>query len=151
MTLNLLLIFIPITVLLQWIAVDPIFVFIGSGLAIIPLAGLMGRATESIATFIGPTLGGLLAATMGNAPELIISLFALKAGLFDVVKAAITGSIIGNLLLGMGLAIFVGGLGRLRLQFNRISAGVSSGYCCSPVSVLLFPLSHIIRLVGPPN
>lgn len=112
---------------LDWFEADSTLVFVSSGLAIMPLAGLLGKATESIAVFIGPTLGGLLAATMGNAPELIISLFALKAGLYDVVKAAITGSIIGNLLLGTGLAIFLGGLGKIKLEFNRISAGMSSG------------------------
>jgi len=124
---NLLLLFIPITLCLDWFEADPTLVFIASGLAIIPLAGLLGKATESLAVFIGETLGGLLAATMGNAPELLISLFALKAGLHDVVKAAITGSIIGNLLLGLGLAMFFGGLDRVRQKFNQTSAGMSSG------------------------
>ncbi len=127
MKLNLLLFFIPAAWCLDWLEADPTLIFVCSGLAIVPLAGLLGKATESIAVFTGPTLGGLLAATMGNAPELIISLFALKAGLHDVVKAAITGSIIGNLLLGVGLAIFLGGLGREKLKFNRTSTGMSSG------------------------
>ncbi|MCA9457197.1 MAG: cation transporter, partial [Nitrospira sp.] len=91
MGLNLLLVFIPIAVGLDWYEANPILVFIASGLAIVPLAGLMGRSTESLSVYIGATLGGLLAATMGNAPELIISIFALKAGLYDVVKASITG------------------------------------------------------------
>jgi len=127
MNLNLLLLFIPAAWTLDWFEADSTLIFVCSGLAIVPLANLLGKATESIAVFIGPTLGGLLAATMGNAPELIISLFALKAGLHDVVKAAITGSIIGNLLLGIGLAIFIGGLGREKLEFNRTSSGMSSG------------------------
>lgn len=127
MNYNLLLVFIPITLGLNWFEADPTLVFASSGLAIVPLAGLLGKATESLSLYIGETLGGLLAATMGNAPELIISLFALKAGLHDVVKAAITGSIIGNLLLGMGLAIFIGGLDKVKLEFNRLSAGMSSG------------------------
>lgn len=127
MNYNLLLVFIPITLGLNWFGADPTLVFVSSGLAIVPLAGLLGKATESLSVYIGETLGGLLAATMGNAPELIISLFALKAGLHDVVKAAITGSIVGNLLLGMGLAIFIGGLDKVKLEFNRISAGMSSG------------------------
>jgi len=127
MNYNLLLVFIPITLFLDWFEADPTLVFVSSGLAIVPLAGLLGKATESLSVYIGETLGGLLAATMGNAPELIISLFALKAGLHDVVKAAITGSIIGNLLLGMGLAIFIGGLNKVKLEFNRVSAGMSSG------------------------
>ncbi len=127
MNYNFLLVFIPITLGLNWFEADPTLVFASSGLAIVPLAGLLGKATESLSVFIGETLGGLLAATMGNAPELIISLFALKAGLHDMVKAAITGSIVGNLLLGMGLAIFIGGLDKVKLKFNRISAGMSSG------------------------
>ena len=122
-----LLIFIPITLGLDWFEADPTYIFVSSGLAIVPLAGLLGTATESLSVFIGETLGGLLAATMGNAPELIISLFALKAGLYDVVKAAITGSIIGNLLLGLGLAMFIGGLDKVKQEFNRTSAGMSSG------------------------
>ncbi len=122
-----LLVFIPIALGLDWFEADPTLVFISSGLAIVPLAALLGKATESLSVFIGETFGGLLAATMGNAPELIISLFALKAGLHDVVKAAITGSIVGNLLLGIGLAIFIGSLDKEKLEFNRISAGMSSG------------------------
>lgn len=127
MGLNLLLIFIPIALGLDWYEASPILVFIASGLAIVPLAGLMGQSTESLSVFIGPTLGGLLAATMGNAPELIISIFALKAGLYDVVKASITGSIVGNLLLGLGLAILLGGLRHERQKFNATAAGMSSG------------------------
>jgi len=127
MNYNFLLLFIPVTLGLNWFEADPTLVFVSSGLAIVPFAGLLGKATESLSVFIGETLGGLLAATMGNAPELIISLFALKAGLHDVVMAAITGSIVGNLLLGMGLAIFIGGLDKVKLEFNRISAGMSSG------------------------
>lgn len=125
--LNLLLVFIPIALGLDWFEADPTLVFVSSGLAIVPLAGLLGKATESLSVFIGATLGGLLAATMGNAPELIISLFALKAGLHDVVKASITGAIVGNLLLGMGLAMFIGGLDKVKQTFNRTSAGMSSG------------------------
>jgi Ca2+:H+ antiporter len=124
---NYLLVFIPITLLLDGFEADSTLVFASSGIAIVPLAGLLGKATESLSVFIGETLGGLLAATMGNAPELIISLFALKAGLYDVVKAAITGSIVGNLLLGLGLAIFIGGLDKDKLKFNRTSVGMSSG------------------------
>jgi len=124
---NFLLVFVPVTLCLDWFEADSTLIFASSGLAIVPLAGLLGKATESLSVFIGETLGGLLAATMGNAPELIISLFALKAGLHDVVKAAITGSIIGNLLLGLGLAMFLGGLDKVKQEFNRTSAGMSSG------------------------
>ena len=97
-------------IVLDWMAVDPILLFSVSALAIIPLAGLMGDATESLAEYLGPTLGGLLNATLGNAPEIIISLFALRRGLIGIVKSSLTGSIIGNLLLGLGLSMFVGGI-----------------------------------------
>ena len=143
MGLNLLLIFIPISLVLDWYETSPILAFLTSGLAIVPLAGLMGRATESLSIYIGATLGGLLAATMGNAPELIISTFALKAGLYDVVKASITGSIVGNLLLGMGLAILLGGLRHERQKFNAISAGMSSGLLTlSGVGLMVPALFH---------
>lgn len=143
MKLNLLLFFIPAALILDWFEANSTLIFICSGLAIVPLADLLGKATESISVFIGPTFGGLLAATMGNAPELIISIFALKAGLHDVVKAAITGSIIGNLLLGIGLAIFIGGLGREKLEFNRTSSGMSSGLLLLACVGLIVPaISH---------
>jgi Ca2+:H+ antiporter len=108
--LNWLLIFIPIAIVLDWLKVDPIVQFGVSALAIVPLAGLMGDATEALAEYLGPTLGGLLNATLGNAPEIIISVFALQKGLIGIVKSSLTGSIIGNLLLGLGLSMFVGGL-----------------------------------------
>ena len=85
-------------------------VFIASALAVIPAAGLMGRSTEELAAHTGPRLGGLLNATLGNAAELIITLFAIRAGLLDLVKASITGSIIGNVLLVMGMSVLLGGL-----------------------------------------
>ena len=110
MKLNWLLIFIPIAIGFDWLKVDPILQFAISALAIVPLAGLMGDATEALAEFLGPTLGGLLTATLGNAPEIIISVFALNRGLIGIVKSSLTGSIIGNLLLGLGLSMFVGGL-----------------------------------------
>jgi Ca2+:H+ antiporter len=85
-------------------------VFAASAAGIVPLAGLMGDATEALAEYLGPTLGGLLNATLGNAPEIIISLFALKRGLIGIVKSSLTGSIIGNLLFGLGVSMFAGGL-----------------------------------------
>src|SRR5688572_3903597 len=89
------LIFIPIALLLEIVHADPLFIFIASALAIIPLAGLMGEATEQLAGQVGAGLGGLLNASFGNAAELIIAFMALREGLHEVVKASITGSIIG--------------------------------------------------------
>jgi Ca2+:H+ antiporter len=108
--LNWLLVFIPIALFLRWTKQDPIFVFAASALAIVPLAALMGDATEALAEFLGPTWGGLLNATLGNAPEIIISIFALQDGLVEIVKSSLTGSILGNLLFGMGLSMFAAGI-----------------------------------------
>jgi Ca2+:H+ antiporter len=119
MNLNWLLIFIPIGVGLNWIGANPILVFTTSALAIIPLAGLMGDATEALAKYLGPAVGGLLNATLGNAPEIIISGFALHKGLIEMVKSSLTGSIIGNLLFGLGVSFFAGGITfRRSQQFN---------------------------------
>ena len=93
----------------------------------LPLAGLMGEATEHLAHRTGPTIGGLLNATFGNAAELIIAIVALRAGLVELVKASITGSILGNLLLILGLALIAGGTNRQELRFNRTNAGMSAG------------------------
>jgi Ca2+:H+ antiporter len=114
MGLNLLLVFIPIAVGLDWYGANPVMVFAAAALAIIPLAGLMGRSTEHLSTYVGATIGGLLSASLGNAPELIIAGFALKEGLVDVVKASITGSILGNTLFSLGLSMVIGGWGRER-------------------------------------
>jgi Ca2+:H+ antiporter len=106
--LNLLLIFVPIAIVLELMHASPTLIFITSCLAIIPLAGVMGKATEHLAERVGEGIGGLLNATFGNAAELIIAIVALRAGLYDVVKASITGSIIGNILLVFGLSAPLG-------------------------------------------
>ncbi|MEO0648262.1 MAG: cation transporter, partial [Cyanobacteria bacterium J06650_10] len=90
--------FIPVSVVGHFLGWSDLIIFVTAGLAIIPLAGWMGTATEEIAVVLGPSLGGLMNATFGNATELIIAIFALRAGLVNVVKSSITGSIIGNLL-----------------------------------------------------
>jgi len=115
LNLNWLLLFMPIGIALDWFGANPILVFGASALAIVPLAGLMGDATEVLAQYLGPTLGGLLNATLGNAPEIIISLFALQRGLIGIVKSSLTGSIIGNLLLGLGVSMVAGGL-KVKIQ-----------------------------------
>lgn len=105
--------------------------------AIIPLAGVMGRATESIAIHSGPKIGGLMNATFGNAVELIIALFALKQGLIGVVQASLTGSIIGNLLLVAGLSFLVGGIKFPQQKFNRTIAGTNSAMMLLGVVIAL--------------
>lgn len=120
---NWLLIFVPISIVLDHFAPERyLLVFLSSALAILPLAGWMGRATEQIAERMGEGVGGLLNATFGNAAELIIALAALRAGLYDVVKASIAGSIVGNILLVLGAAMLAGGLRRPEQHFNAAGA-----------------------------
>jgi len=124
--LNLLLVFVPVAAVLHHGGASPVAVFVTSCIAIIPLAGLMGKATEHLAEKMGEGIGGLLNATFGNAAELIIAVMALRAGLHDVVKASLTGSIIGNVLLVLGLAVLMGGMRFETLRFNRTAASMSS-------------------------
>jgi Ca2+:H+ antiporter len=114
--------FIPIAVALRFADADAALVFFSSALGVIPTAALMGRATEELAARSGPGIGGLLNVTFGNAPELIIALFALGEGLHEVVKASLVGSILGNILLVMGAAMLVGGLNRDRQKFDSTAA-----------------------------
>src|SRR5204862_6010805 len=100
--------------------------FVLAALAIVPLAGLMGEATETLAARLGAGVGGLLNATFGNAAELIIALVAMQRGLYDVVKASLTGSIIGNILLVLGVSMLAGGLRREKQKFDRSAAAASS-------------------------
>lgn len=138
---------VPVSMLLGYVLHAPaVWVFLTACLGVLPLAGYMGEATEHLAQRTGPTVGGLLNATFGNAAELIIALVALRAGLVDLVKASITGSILGNLLLIMGLAIIAGGLNRPELRFNRTNAGVSAGMLALSVVALGFPaLYHAVH------
>jgi Ca2+:H+ antiporter len=118
-----LLIFVPISIGLEFLAPGRhLLIFVTSSLAILPLAGWMGRATEQLAEQMGEGVGGLLNATFGNAAELIIALAALRAGLHDVVKASIAGSIVGNILLVLGAAMLAGGLRRSEQHFNTTGA-----------------------------
>ncbi|MCG3159801.1 MAG: Ca(2+)/H(+) antiporter [Acidobacteria bacterium] len=143
--LNLLLIFVPIAIVLELMHANPIAIFAASALAIIPLAGWMGRATEHLAEKLGQGLGGLLNATFGNAAELIIALMALQKGLFNVVKASITGSIIGNILLVLGLSVLLGGLKYPRQLFNKTAAMMGSTMLALSAIALLMPaVFHII-------
>jgi Ca2+:H+ antiporter len=108
--LGVLLIALPFAVLAELLHWSPIAVFILSALAIIPLAGYIGAATEVLAFYTNPRIGGLLNATLGNAAELIITITAIRAGYLELVKASITGSILGNLLLVLGMSFVLGGL-----------------------------------------
>jgi Ca2+:H+ antiporter len=138
--LNLLLVFVPVAMVLEWgVHASPTMIFVISCLAVIPLAGLMGHATEELAEQMGEGVGGLLNATFGNAAELIIAIIALRAGLFDLVKASITGSIIGNILLVFGLSTLAGGLRFQRQSFNATAASSGSTLLVLSAVALLIP------------
>ena len=141
LSLNGLLIMIPITFLLEWREANPTYLFLASALSIIPLSKLIGESTEALAYYLGPTVGGLLNASLGNAPEIIIGYFALKQGLVDMVKASITGSIIGNLLLGLGLTLLACSVrGRnTRIKFDMESFRGHSGLLSLAVFGLVIP------------
>ena len=134
-----LLIFLPISIAGHYLEWGETQVFITAALAIIPLAAFMGLATEEIAVVVGPNLGGLLNATFGNATELIIALVALRGGLIDVVKATLTGSIIGNLLLVMGFAMLLGGLRYKEQVFQSSAAGMNASVMNLAVISILLP------------
>ncbi|HEU4800371.1 MAG TPA: calcium/proton exchanger [Gemmatimonadales bacterium] len=136
---KLLLLAVPAALVANWMHQSPVVIFVLACLAVLPLAGFMGDATEHLSARTGPTIGGLLNATFGNAAELIIALVALRAGMVELVKASITGSILGNLLLIMGLSILLGGINRSELRFNRTTAGMSAGMLVAAVVGLVFP------------
>jgi len=130
---------IPVAVALELAGVSAVVVFAASALGIIPTAALMGRATEELAARSGPGIGGLLNVTFGNAPELIIALFALGQGLQEVVKASIVGSIIGNILLVMGAAMLAGGLRRDKQTFSKTGAAIQSSMLMLAAAALVMP------------
>jgi Ca2+:H+ antiporter len=130
---------IPIAVALELAHAPATIVFAASALGIIPTAALMGRATEELAARSGPGIGGLLNVTFGNAPELIIALFALGQGLQEVVKASVVGSILGNILLVLGAAMLAGGIGREKQTFSRTGASVQTTLLMLAAAALLMP------------
>lgn len=148
--LKLLLVFVPAAAAAQLSRAPAIVQFLLAALAIIPLAGLIGEATESIADKVGPGIGGLLNATFGNAAELIIALFALFRGLDSVVKASITGSVIGNLLLVLGASLLAGGIKHPVQRFNRTAAGSGSTLMVLAAVGLIIP-AVFHHLVGEAN
>ena len=151
--LNYLLVFLPISIVIYLLNGDPLLIFSTAAIAIIPLAGLMGRATEEIALHTTGAMGGFLNATFGNATELIIALVALakastdpasKEALFQVVKASLTGSIIGNILLVFGLSILAGGLKHKVQKYSAKQAQMASSVMTLAVISLLVPTMWVL-------
>ena len=134
-----LLVFVPLTFIAEFFGLSPVVLFILSAVAIVPLAKYIGESTEELTVYTGPALGGLLNATFGNATEFIIGAFALHAGLIEVVKASITGSIIGNLLLVLGTAIMCGGYNRKEQKFNATAAKAAGSTLLLAVIALVIP------------
>jgi Ca2+:H+ antiporter len=134
---------IPAAVLVDLLDASAVVIFFVSAIALIPPAAMMGRATEELAERSGDVVGGLLNVTFGNAPELIIALFALEKGLHEVVKASLIGSILGNVLLVMGAAMLVGGLTGNRThsvqKFGKTAASVQSTMLLLAVAALIMP------------
>jgi len=153
-----LLAFVVVAVLADSLGWNPILVFVFSGLAMVPLAGLMGEATEALAVHTGPRIGGLLNATLGNAAELIITVVAIREGvvnpavreqLLELVRASLTGSILGNVLLVLGFSILLGGLKHGEQKFDRSHAGINATMLMLAVAALVIPsiFGHSIDLV----
>src|SRR5918992_1879534 len=132
-------VFIPVAVALELAHASPVLVFAAAALGVIPTAAVMGEATEHLAAQTGPGIGGFLNVTFGNAPELIIAFFALNEGLQEVVKASIVGSIMGNILLVLGAAMLIGGLGRERQTFNATAAHAQSAMLLLALAALIGP------------
>ena len=144
--------FVPVSIALELLAPERhIAIFCTSVVAILPLAAYMGRATEALADHLGGGIGGLLNATFGNAAELIIGALALRAGLTDLVKASLTGSIIGNVLLVFGAAALVGGLRRPVQRFNRTAAGLGTTMLLLSTIGLVIPAVFHLLSRGVPN
>jgi Ca2+:H+ antiporter len=139
--------FVPVAIATSYLEVSPVIVFVLSGLAIVPLSAAIANSTEEIAEVIGPTLGGLVNATFGNMTELVVGIVALKAGLGKVVQASLLGSVIANLLLALGLAMFLGGLKFKEQKFQAKVADLNASSLLLAVLVLLTP--RVIDLTSP--
>jgi Ca2+:H+ antiporter len=144
--------FFPFAILgeiLQW---SPVAIFLLAAIAIIPFAGFIGVATEVLAAHTNPKIGALMNATLGNAAELIITIVALRAGLVELVKASITGSILGNLLLVLGMSMLLGGFRHGVQKFDRKQAGNNAILLVLSVIILMIPslLSHYIGDIEAP-
>src|SRR5262245_21607699 len=146
--LNFLVVAAPVSWVLDMMNPESPWVFLSAAVSLIPLAGLIGLGTEQLAARSGPALGGFLNATFGNAAELIIAFVALGEGHIALVKASITGSIMGNLLLVLGLSFFVGGLGRKSQKFHRTAATNTSAMLFLAVVALVMPAVFDLALYG---
>ncbi len=146
-----LLVLVPIAIALEVLDAGHTLIFLTSALALVPLAALLGRATEEVAVYTGPKVGALLNATLGNAAELIITIVAIREGLLELVKASISGSILGNILLVLGASILVGGLKNGRQRFDAHLAGISATMMTLAVVALLIPALFIAGPHGIPR
>ncbi len=146
------LLFVPLAVVAEFLLHNDMLTFIFSALALVPLAGFLGEATEELSIHTGPKIGGLLNATLGNAAELIITIVALKAGKIELVKASLTGSIIGNLLLIIGFSFLLGGLKNGKQKFDRGLTGMSASLMTLAVIGLIIPtLFELLKEIADPN
>jgi len=146
--LNYLLLLVPVAIALSIFHAAPLIVFITAALAIAPLAGILGESTGTLAAYSGPAIGGLLNATLGNATELIIAIFALHAGHISVVKASLSGSIMGNLLLVLGLSIMAGGAKHNFQRFSCSSSSLNSTMLMIAVAALVMPAVFNLTVFG---
>lgn len=146
--LNVLLLLAPAAVVLHLLHASPLIVFVVAALAIAPLAAVLGESTGALAGHCGPALGGILNATLGNVTELIIAIFALRAGHITVVKASLSGSIIGNLLLVLGLSIVAGGAKRDFQRFSRTATSANSTMLMIAAAALVMPAVFNLTVYG---
>jgi Ca2+:H+ antiporter len=141
-------VFVPVSVLLEHVEGVPVpLIFFSAALAIVPIASIIVKATEQIASRVGDTIGGLLNATFGNAPELIITIVALRAGLFDMVRASLAGAILANLLLALGIAFFLGGIRYHEQEYNPVASRAYSTMMLIAVISMSIP-SGFRRVLG---
>jgi Ca2+:H+ antiporter len=143
-----LLVLVPVSLVLELTGGNDLAIFLTSAAAILPLAGLIGRSTEQLALHTGPRIGGLINATFGNVTELIIAVFLVLEDKIEIVKASLTGSILGNLLLVLGLSFFVGGLRHKEQHYNAHSASVHSTSLVLAVTGLLMPALFALGAKG---
>ncbi|MBI2545846.1 calcium/proton exchanger [Candidatus Woesearchaeota archaeon] len=141
---NALLIFFPISIVMWYIGIKGAPLFIVSILSLLPIARVIGKATEELALQTNPTISGILSATFGNIIEIIIAIIAIRAGLIELVKASLVGSILANILLLIGLSIFIGGIKYKEQRFNTQVAGVSSTMLIIAVTGMSLPSIYAI-------